>query len=206
MRASVFGGPDHRADSTPGIPLSASTQRPLSSARVGRPVASTPARALSSALPSKVGRSSTGSSYRVTSSRPSTSTSGACSGRSRSISSIFLRLRDARKIRLTGEGLPLELGELGAALGGEVEEGVELALVEGRALGGALDLDEAAVAGADDVHVGVGADVLLVAEVEEGDAVDDADADGGDGAGERLAAGLTSFLPWAQATASARAT
>ena len=57
-----WAGPDQRAESTPGIPLSASTQSPLSSASDGSPVASTPARALSSALPSNVGWSSTGSS------------------------------------------------------------------------------------------------------------------------------------------------
>ena len=58
-------GPDQRADSTPGIPLRASTQSPESSAIDGSPVAASPARALSRALPSNVGWSSTGSSYAV---------------------------------------------------------------------------------------------------------------------------------------------
>ena len=62
LRSSDLGGPDHRAESTPGIPLSASTHRPLSSATVVSPVAVAPARALIRALPSKVGASSTGSS------------------------------------------------------------------------------------------------------------------------------------------------
>ena len=53
----------------------------------------------------------------------------------------------------------------------------------------ALDLHEAAVAGADDVHVGLGLDVFLVGEVEQGRATDDADADRGDRAGERLGVG-----------------
>ena len=53
----------------------------------------------------------------------------------------------------------------------------------------ALDLHEAAVAGADDVHVGLGLDVFLVGEVEQGHATDDADADRGDRAGERLGLG-----------------
>ena len=44
------------------------------------------------------------------------------------------------------------------------------------ALGCALDLYEAAVAGADDVHVGLGLDVFLVGEVEQEHATDDADA------------------------------
>ena len=57
---------------------------------------------------------------------------------------------------------------------------VERVLVERLALGGALHLDEAAVAGHDDVHVDVGLRVLLVGEIEQRHAVDDADADGGD--------------------------
>lgn len=92
------------------------------------------------------------------------------------------------------EGFALEGGEVGAAAGGEVEERVELLAVEGLGLGGALDFDEASVAGADDVHVGLGTHVLLVAQVEERGAVDDADGDGGDGAGERFAAGLDELL------------
>src|SRR6478609_6093611 len=107
---------------------------------------------------------------------------------------IWLLLYLSLLAECAGERLFLELGEVGAAGGGEVEEGVELVAVEGLGLGGALDLDEAAVAGADDVHVGLGADVLLVAEVEEGGAVDDADADRGDGAGEGLAAVLDDLL------------
>ena len=46
--------------------------------------------------------------------------------------------------------------------------------VERLALGGALHLDERAVAGHHDVHVGLGADVLLVGQVEPRLAVDDA--------------------------------
>jgi hypothetical protein len=93
-----------------------------------------------------------------------------------------------------GEGGPLQGGQFGAAGDSEVEQGVEFRAGERCSLGGALDLDEAAVAGADDVHVGLGPYVLLVAQVEEGDSVDDADGDGGDSAGERLAAGLDELL------------
>jgi hypothetical protein len=50
-------------------------------------------------------------------------------------------------------------------------------------LGCALDLHEAVVAGADDVHVGLGLDVFLVGEVEQEHATD---AARGDRAGERL--------------------
>jgi hypothetical protein len=50
----------------------------------------------------------------------------------------------------------------------------------------ALDLHEAAVAGADDVHVGLGFDVFLVGEVEQGHATT---LPRGDRAGERLGLG-----------------
>ena len=49
----------------------------------------------------------------------------------------------------------------------------------------ALHLDEPAVAGLDDVHVHVGAGVVVVGEVEQRLAVDDADAGGGDVVDER---------------------
>ena len=52
-------------------------------------------------------------------------------------------------------------------------------------LGGRLHLDEAAVAGHHDVHVGVGARVLGVVEVEQRRAVDDPDRDGRDRVAER---------------------
>src|SRR5699024_4333509 len=77
-----------------------------------------------------------------------------------------------------------ELGELGGAGDGEVEQLVELVTLEGLALGGALDLDETAGPGDDDVHVRLGRDVLDVGQVEDGLPVDDADGDGGDGVGE----------------------
>ncbi|PNG94189.1 hypothetical protein SMF913_10214 [Streptomyces malaysiensis] len=88
-------------------------------------------------------------------------------------------LAGSGRFLLEGECIGPERGEIDAAGGGQAKEDVELLAVEGGALGGALDLDEAPVAGADDVHVGLGADVFLVAEVEERGAVDDADADRG---------------------------
>jgi len=69
---------------------------------------------------------------------------------------------------------------VGRAPEGEIEQAVELATVEGCALGGALHLDEQATTGDDDVHVGLGARVLGVGQVEHRLAVDDADADCGD--------------------------
>ena len=50
-------------------------------------------------------------------------------------------------------------------------------LAEGGRLGGALDFDETAVASHHDVHVDIGATVLVVAKVEEGVRFDDANAD-----------------------------
>src|ERR671912_981428 len=55
--------------------------------------------------------------------------------------------------RSRAEGLPLQLGQPGAAGGPQVQQQVQLATVEGHALGGALDLDEPAVAAHHDVHV-----------------------------------------------------
>ena len=99
----------------------------------------------------------------------------------------------------------LQPGQLAAPGDREVEQLVEGLPVEHRALGGALHLDEAAVAGADHVHVGAGAHVLLVGEVEARLAVDDADADRRDRLA--IAVGLASFLRSpSHETASARAT
>src|SRR4051812_17108983 len=89
--------------------------------------------------------------------------------------------------RSRAQRLSLETGQVGAALLGEREQRVQLGPVERRTLRGALHLDERALAGHHDVHVGLGADVLDVRQVESGYAVDDADADRGDGAGQRLA-------------------
>ena len=63
---------------------------------------------------------------------------------------------------------------------GQVEQRVERVAAERHRFGRALHLDEAAVAGLHDVHVHVGARVLLVGEIEQRLAVDDADAGGGD--------------------------
>ena len=74
--------------------------------------------------------------------------------------------------------------------GGEVDERVELGAAEGHALGRRLHLDQAPVAGHDDVHVHVGRRVLLVVEVEERLAVDDPDGDGADEVGRLGEPGL----------------
>lgn len=82
------------------------------------------------------------------------------------------------------QGTCLQGRQLPVALGRQVQQGVELGPVEGLVLCGALHLDEAAVAGLDHVHVRVGAHVLLVGQVQAGEAVDDAHADGADRVGQ----------------------
>src|SRR5918999_5559890 len=98
-------------------------------------------------------------------------------------STTLIRLSSARRSPLArrslAQGHLLEAAELGAAVGGEGEQSVELGPVEGLTFRGALHLDEAPVARAHDVHVGGGGDVLFVAQVQPRLAVDDADADRG---------------------------
>ena len=55
----------------------------------------------------------------------------------------------------------------------------KLLVVEGGLFGGGLKLDELAGAGHHDVHVDFGLGVLLIAEVQHGNAADYADAGGG---------------------------
>ena len=204
-----WAGPAQRADSTPGMPLSASTHRPLSSASDGRPVAAAPARALSRALPSKVGWSSTGSSYAGTSSRPTTSTSGACvaqdplhllellgvAGGEEDPGHRRRRLASASCCRRVRSAQPFSAS---------AEQRVELGRSNGAPSAVPCTSTKRAVAGHHDVHVGLGADVLLVGQVEPRHPVDDADADGGDRAGQRLARQRArSPRRWATASASA---
>ena len=68
---------------------------------------------------------------------------------------------------------------------GERHQRVERAFVERFPFGRALQLDEPAVAGLDEVHVDLGPRVLVVGQVEQRGAVDDAHAGGGDEVGER---------------------
>src|SRR5690606_583198 len=204
--------PLQRAESTPGMPRRASTSRPESSATQGIPVAAAPSRALAPAFASKVSPVSGASGYGGTVSRPTSSmpsiparSSTRCSSRS------FFALRLATSTRTSGSELllaGLRLDRLGQGarvrLGehfaldpaqfldpGErgVEHRVERGTREGRAFAGALDLDEGARLGGDDVHVDLGAHVLLVGQVEADTSVDHADADGGDLARDGLRVG-----------------
>src|SRR2546421_3383811 len=83
------------------------------------------------------------------------------------------------------DGLLLESCDLLDAPLGEPEQLVEPLPGERILLGRRLHLDEAAVAGHDDVHVRVRVRVLRVVEVEHRDAADDTDGDRGNRVGER---------------------
>ena len=71
-------------------------------------------------------------------------------------------------------------GELANAHGGEINEHAHLFASERFAFGRALDFDDAACAGHDDVHVGIAVRVFRVIEVEHRRTLVDADRDGGD--------------------------
>src|SRR5438270_9398876 len=91
--------------------------------------------------------------------------------RIRRSSSSLCRLRVASTMRTTlvpsaRECLLLQPPQVRATAHGEVEERVELRPVERHTLCCALHLDETTIARADDVHVGLRSDVLLVTEVE----------------------------------------
>src|SRR5688572_24373787 len=73
--------------------------------------------------------------------------------------------------------LGLQLEQLRDALGREVEQRIELVAAERMAFGRALHLDEATTVVHDDVHVGLGAGVLGVVEIDDGHAVADANRD-----------------------------
>ena len=214
--ARVPDAPDQRAENTPGEPPSTSTARPESSATAGSPLCAAASRALSSAFSAKVTPVSATSG--LASSRPTTGVEVE-PGADRASARISPQLGDLVLVA-GGEHQPgRHRGyPAGAAARASACSRVSSAqpatarsssasssrAVERRALGGALHLDEPAVAGGDDVHVGVGADVLLVAEVEDRRAVDDADAHGRDRVDQRVA--LDDALAVAHEMASAIAT
>ena len=157
---------------------------PESSATASSPVAAASARALSSAFSSKVVPvSSTPVSW------PTTSTSGP---RMCWTSSTLWALPVASSTRISAAaGGSLTISCCRAMISvdarlGQAEQRVELGAGVGRALGGALHLDEAAERGHHHVHVDLGPAVLDVGQVEHGHAVDDADGDGGAERRERV--------------------
>jgi hypothetical protein len=83
----------------------------------------------------------------------------------------------------------LQPGQLGAPRDGEVKQLAEQVAAERLLLGGALDLDEVAAGRAHHVHVGLRGHVFLVAQIEPGLTIHDADADRGHRGEQRVALG-----------------
>ncbi len=175
---AVAAGPA-RAESTPGIPFSASTQSPESSATAGSPVsrrdrARLEQRVLGEGRPGlgDVGPSRAGVQADELEARPA----GRGSGRARR-PCARCGWRGPAAASRAQRPAACRSGQLGAAGDGEVEQRVELRPVERRALGGALHLDERARPRSRRRSCRSRRDVLVVGEVETGLAVDDADAD-----------------------------
>ena len=76
-------------------------------------------------------------------------------------------------------------------------------VVEAHVFGGRLKLHEAARIGHADVGIHFGPRVLFIAEIEQRLAAEDADADGGDRAGQRRLGKRLNFTSWFMASASA---
>src|SRR5690554_5898395 len=182
--------PAQRAENTPGEPPSTSTAMPESSASAGRPEEAAKARALISELAAKVTPSSIGegafrSRADTTSARAKWGNSGS---RIAQISSTLWALWVAIASRAMSafQCGSLQSRELRIASSCEGKQLVELGLGEGDALGGALDLHKAAVAGHHHVHVGVCPHILDVGQVQHRRAVNDANRHGRDRVLQRL--------------------
>jgi len=93
--------PDHRADSTPGIPFSASTSSPESSATDGKPKARNASRALANAFASNVAPVSGASSNGATSSNDKSVNATPARSSTRRNSASFLRFRLATNSSVT---------------------------------------------------------------------------------------------------------
>ena len=130
LRLSSFATPDQRADSTPGIPFSASTQRPLSSASDGKPGRRDRSPGLDQrvALEGRLGLGRLGVGRRRRRAR-APRRRGSAAARIRRSSSSFARVAagqaaPASRRRLT-PAPPLHPGQLRAPAGREVEQLVE---------------------------------------------------------------------------------
>src|SRR5690606_13901096 len=156
-----------RPEDGPGAPSSASTHRPESSANAGRPVTRAALRAFNRAFSTKLSPVSGMSS---TPRLPCATNSNPASPSSRLNSASFPGLPLATTMRfmgLAGECLALDLDQAGDALFGQGGHGIQLAAAERVALGGALQLDEAAAVVHHHVHVGVAVAVLGVIQVQD---------------------------------------
>src|SRR3954454_22153174 len=165
----------------PGAPPRSAASIPESSATTTSPVAAWAARALISALASKLSPVSGGSSTSVGSSCRSTP------GSSSDISATLCLLRVARikTVSRSRSDPLLHLPQAADPELGQAQQLIERSARERRPLRRRLHLDQAAVAGHHHVGVDFGVGVLAVVEVAEGAAVDEADADRSDRAVQR---------------------
>src|SRR6188768_183749 len=165
----------------PGAPPRSTASIPESSAIVTSPVAAWAARALISALASKLSPVSGGSC---------TSSGSGCRSTPGSSSAISPTLCGLRVARIkaappSGSDPLLHLPQAADSLLGQAQQLVQRGAGERRPLRRRLHLDQAAVAGHHHVGVDLSVGVLAVVEVAEGAAVDHADADRRDRAGQR---------------------
>src|SRR5690349_1094242 len=122
--SAVFAGsspcrPDQRADSTPGIPFSASTSSPESSATEARPDARNASRALANAFSSNVAPVSGASSKGATSSSDNSFNATPAVSSTRRNSASFFGLRLATNNSVTAPTLETPLSEKAASARGQ---------------------------------------------------------------------------------------
>src|SRR6516164_585466 len=172
--------PDQRAENTPGMPCSASTHSPESSATAGKPVYAAMAWALSRALSANVRPVSATSGAPGKASRPTRPSANPAASRIRDSSAILPEFRVASTTRGAAwsatEGFRLQARELPAPGHRQVQQRRQHRPAERLALRRPLDLHEVPGTGADHVHVRLRRRVLRVAQVEPGLAVHDPDA------------------------------
>src|SRR2546430_8179718 len=143
---------------------------PESSASAGNPVAAAAWRALASALPSNVSSSSRSSASGASSSIGTRRSFTSASANSAAISFTLCALRVATTTVIASlhlgapERLLLQGEQLARALLGQRHQRAVLLGRERLGLGGALQLDELAPVGHDEVEVDVGGRVLVVGE------------------------------------------
>src|SRR5581483_5719268 len=155
----------------PGAPSSASTTRPESSAKAGSLAACAAATALIRALAWKVSPVSSGSPSPSSPAETASTPCGASSSRiSASLPGLWVAITSLPEIfrcMLCNCDL-LQVDQPRHALLGQRDQRQQLVLRERRLLRGALHFDNAAVAGHDEIGVGVGFRILGIVEIEHG--------------------------------------
>src|SRR5262245_27018055 len=160
----------------PGAPSSASTTRPESSAKAGNCAAFAAAIALIAALARNVLPVSSGSSRPRSPAETASTPCGASNSRiSANLPGLWVAMTSlpviCRCMENSGDRDLLQLDQPRHALLGETHQRQELAFRKRRLLRGALYLDDAAVAGHDEIGVGLSFRILGIIEVEHRRAV-----------------------------------